>query len=90
VARTFMFRGGEMVESAEDRFRLEPGVLYVCNVGSVGQPRDHCPRAAYCVFDSKKMLVEIKRISYNITSAQNKIRKAGLPEFLATRLSQGR
>ena len=69
---------------------LEKGSSYSVNVGSVGQPRDGVCEAPYAVFDTKKNLVEIKRIEYNIAKAQNKIRKAGLPGFLADRLSQGR
>ncbi|MEW6009229.1 MAG: metallophosphoesterase family protein [Candidatus Omnitrophota bacterium] len=63
---------------------------YIINVGSVGQPRDGNWRAAYCIFDSEKREVYIKRIEYDIKTTQKKILKAGLPEFLATRLSFGR
>ncbi|MBT5872078.1 MAG: metallophosphoesterase family protein [Candidatus Latescibacteria bacterium] len=68
---------------------LIPGLRYIINVGSVGQPRDGDPRAAYCVYDSDTSLVEIKRVVYDVDEAQKKIRKAGLPEFLATRLAFG-
>ncbi|MDD5746756.1 MAG: metallophosphoesterase family protein [Candidatus Omnitrophica bacterium] len=90
IPRSFVFKDGKVRLCSESGFRIDPQGLYLCNVGSVGQPRDGSPQAAYVVFDSKKMLVQIKRISYNVVSAQNKIRKAELPEFLATRLSQGR
>lgn len=63
---------------------------YIVNVGSVGQPRDGDPRAAYCVYDSEMKQIEIKRVPYDLESAQRKIRKAGLPDLLAERLELGR
>lgn len=62
----------------------------VVNVGSVGQPRDGSPLAAYCVYDRDERSIEIKRTAYDIETAQRKILAAGLPEFLAQRLSMGR
>lgn len=63
---------------------------YIINVGSVGQPRDGNPEAAYCVYDTKKKHIQIKRVSYDIKAAAKKIIDAGLPEFLAARLLAGR
>ncbi|MCK5305625.1 MAG: metallophosphoesterase family protein [Candidatus Omnitrophica bacterium] len=63
---------------------------YIINVGSVGQPRDGDPRACYCVYDSVEKTVKIKRVEYAVSRAQEKIIKAGLPQFLATRLGGGR
>ena len=62
---------------------------YIINVGSVGQPRDGDPRAAYCLFDTKEKIISVKRIDYDIESAQRKIIEAGLPSFLAHRLKTG-
>ncbi len=62
----------------------------IINVGSVGQPRDDDPRACYVVYDSAAQKAEIRRIEYDIESAQAKIRKAGLPDVLAARLALGR
>ncbi len=69
---------------------MEEGSRYLVNVGSVGQPRDGDPRSACAVYDADKGLVEIRRVSYNILSTQQKIIRAGLPRVLATRLSEGR
>ncbi len=69
---------------------LESGSRYIVNVGSVGQPRDGDPRAAYCVFDTAERRLEIKRVSYDVETAQRKIRAAGLPDVLAERLAYGR
>ncbi|MEK6984404.1 MAG: metallophosphoesterase family protein [Nanoarchaeota archaeon] len=61
----------------------------IINPGSVGQPRDLNPKAAFCLFDTKTLKVDLKRIKYNIDKAANKIFKAGLPKFLADRLYLG-
>ena len=74
----------------ENKAKIEKDKKYLVNVGSVGQPRDGDPRAAYCVYDKKENTIEIKRVIYDIKSAQNKILKAGLPEILADRLAEGR
>lgn len=72
-----------------DKIRLEPGNKYVINVGSVGQPRDRIASAAFCVWDTKKLEVEIKRAPYNIFIARQKIVDNGLPAFLGDRLLTG-
>lgn len=59
------------------------------NVGSVGQPRDEDPRAAYGLVDTDLEIASIRRVHYDIDSVQRKIREAGLPEVLANRLSLG-
>ncbi len=62
---------------------------YIINVGSVGQPRDGSPLAAYCIYDTEKKEVQIKRVSYNIQAARAKIIQAGLPQYLGERLLSG-
>ncbi len=69
---------------------LRPGVHYLINPGSVGQPRDGDARAAFAVFDSEARTVTYFRVPYDIARAQQRIRDAGLPERLASRLSEGR
>ena len=59
------------------------------NVGSVGQPRDEDPRAAYGFVDTELEIAAIRRVHYDIAGVQRKIRDAGLPEVLANRLSLG-
>jgi predicted phosphodiesterase len=65
-------------------------VHYVINPGSVGQPRDGDPRAGYAMVDTDEGHVGIRRVPYDIARAQAKIRQAGLPGFLADRLTIGR
>lgn len=59
------------------------------NVGSVGQPRDEDPRAAYAIFDTEAGHVRIERVAYDIAREMRRIREAGLPEMLAARLEWG-
>ena len=69
---------------------IDPQCAYLVNPGSVGQPRDGDPRAAYCLYDSDAAMVTYSRVAYNILGAQQKIRDAGLPQILADRLMVGR
>jgi diadenosine tetraphosphatase ApaH/serine/threonine PP2A family protein phosphatase len=66
---------------------LIAGERYMLNPGSVGQPRDRDPRAAFLVFEDGKAVGH--RVAYPIERAAQKIRAAGLPQWLAERLSLG-
>jgi predicted phosphodiesterase len=72
------------------RYRLKPGVRYLINPGSIGQPRDGNPLASFAIYDSDARAVTIYRIPYRVYEAQQKILKAGLPRPLADRLAIGR
>jgi len=74
---------GEPVLLAQD-------LKWLAVVGSVGQPRDEIPAAAFCLYDDERKLLTFVRASYDIEGAARKIRAAGLPEFLAARLYFGR
>ena len=73
----------------ESVLQIEPDHLYLVNPGSVGQPRDRDPRAAYALFDPDAGTVEFRRTAYDVEGAAGKIVAAGLPEFLAARLFEG-
>ena len=60
------------------------------NIGSVGQPRDGDWRASYVIYHALDRFVELRRVEYDIQTTQEKIRNAGLPERLATRIAEGR
>ncbi|MBL8230087.1 MAG: metallophosphoesterase family protein [Bryobacterales bacterium] len=74
----------------ERSYELEPDACYLLNPGSVGQPRDADPRAAYATYDSAARILTLRRAKYNITVTQERILKAGLPPVLADRLMVGR
>jgi diadenosine tetraphosphatase ApaH/serine/threonine PP2A family protein phosphatase len=66
------------------------GTRHLINPGSVGQPRDHDWRAAFAIYDSVAETVVFHRVPYDVKTAQAAIRKTGLPERLAARLSEGK
>lgn len=66
------------------------GGRLVVNPGSVGQPRDSTPTLEYCILDPMYMQATIQRVKYDVASAAKKIISAGLPNYLAERLFQGR
>jgi predicted phosphodiesterase len=74
---------------AKGTLELEPDYFYLLNPGSVGQPRDGDPRAAYAVYSPEERTVEFRRVAYDVDRAAAKIRAAGLPDFLAARLHEG-
>jgi len=77
-------------EEPECVVELDPDSLILINPGSVGQPRDYDPRAAYAIWDATQGLLSYRRVAYDIDSAQRRIVAAGLPHSLAHRLAIGR
>jgi len=65
------------------------GVRALLNPGSVGQPRDGDPRAAYLLLDLEAQHASFQRVEYDVERTQQEIRDAGLPELLAARLTLG-
>jgi diadenosine tetraphosphatase ApaH/serine/threonine PP2A family protein phosphatase len=63
---------------------------WLLNPGSVGQPRDGDPRAAWLELDTEQWLARYHRVPYDIEAAASAIRAAGLPDVLAERLELGR
>jgi len=70
--------------------RIDAQKRYLLNPGSVGQPRDGDPRAAFAIADLEHHVVEFWRVPYDIAAVQERMRRAGLPEPLVQRLSVGR
>ncbi len=65
------------------------GLRALLNPGSVGQPRDGDPRAAYLLLDLDEQRASFRRVEYDVERTQREMRAAGLPEFLAGRLALG-
>jgi len=61
----------------------------IINPGGLGQPRDNDPRSSYALYDTEKNAVFFYRIEYDIKFTQQKMKEAGLPEFLVSRLGYG-
>lgn len=74
----------------ENPITLAPDSQYICNVGSVGQPRDGDPRASVVLYDFTAHEIKFLRVDYDVEKTQKKIRDAGLPDWLADRLSEGK
>lgn len=79
-----------IVPDGQTRIDLVPGRRYMVNPGSVGQPRDGDPRAAYGIVDTDTPSVTLYRVEYDVAAAQRKILDARLPEGLARRLGLGK
>jgi len=62
---------------------------YICNPGSVGQPRDCDPRASFAILDLNARTFTVHRVDYDVAGAQTATQKAGLPTILADRLAIG-
>ena len=77
------------IEGNEVTLTLAPNTRYIINVGSVGQPRDGEPKSCVVYFNTATQKLTYRRIAYNIKAVQDKIIKAGLPQALGTRLSNG-
>ena len=96
VPRTFLeTKNGDAVGTeielpeAGDELDLADGERRIVNPGGVGQPRNGDPRAAYGIWDSDTGIFTFRRVPYDVPATQKKIRDAGLPGVLATRLRLG-
>jgi len=81
---------GVYTVDSDSRFALGEGKRFFINPGSVGQPRDSDPRAAFGLLDTETREFEQVRVSYPIKQAADRIIAAGLPHFLSERLYLGR
>ncbi|MCC6696134.1 MAG: metallophosphoesterase family protein [Candidatus Hydrogenedentes bacterium] len=75
---------------SDSKFALGEGKTFFINPGSVGQPRDGDPRAAFGLYDSEKNEYEQIRAEYDIRKAADRVVESGLPPFLGERLFLGR
>jgi predicted phosphodiesterase len=78
-----------LTDLADDEVALPAEGPVLLNAGSVGQPRDGDPRAAYGILDLERSVIRMRRVVYDIATAQSRIRAAGLPPALAARLERG-
>ncbi len=85
----YAIRAGHHAARHGDRERLRPGLRYLVNAGSVGQPRDRNPQASYVIYDEEDERVEVRRVAYPVAKTQQKMRAAGIPSFLVDRLDAG-
>ena len=81
--------GREPETTGDQRWRLPEGMAVVVTVGSVGQPRDGDPRAAWTLWHPETRELEFRRTPYDVRGAAEAILAAGLPDELALRLFEG-
>lgn len=79
-----------LTPTSETRIAIGKEESWLINPGSVGQPRDGDPRAAYAIFDSEANEVSLCRVPYDHLATEKKIEAAGLPPKLGLRLAFGR
>lgn len=89
VPLAFVDDGRRVLMTMAPRIELPADARVLCNAGSVGQPRDQDPRASYVIFDSSSRIIEFHRVEYDTEEAAARIRSAGLPEQLGSRLLIG-
>jgi diadenosine tetraphosphatase ApaH/serine/threonine PP2A family protein phosphatase len=92
VALVYGYLGGKFLGGlAPDGTRIELGEgPFLLNPGSVGQPRDGDPRAAFLELDLEARVATWRRVAYDIDRTRQAIDRAGLPHRLGARLYQGR
>jgi diadenosine tetraphosphatase ApaH/serine/threonine PP2A family protein phosphatase len=81
MAELYPFRPGETLDLLKAR--------YLVNPGSVGQPRDRDPRAAYAILDTGRGTVTAHRVAYDVAKTQRQMALANLPDVLVARLAHG-
>jgi diadenosine tetraphosphatase ApaH/serine/threonine PP2A family protein phosphatase len=72
-----------------DILKLDPNRRYIINPGSVGQPRNRDPRAAFAILDLEEQVVEFHRVEYDVHETQEQMRAVGLPAALIRRIQFG-
>ncbi len=87
---SFYLKDGTVNWTMEPEVDLDGIEKALINIGSVGQPRDENPDAAYAIYDTEKGVVQIKRVPYDIDGAVKAINDAGLPRVLGERLRLGK
>lgn len=74
LTRAYRLQGGtEFRDVSSRQIFLDRDAKYVITVGSVGQPRDHDPRACFVIFNTKTRYVDFFRVPYDVRSAALRI-----------------
>jgi diadenosine tetraphosphatase ApaH/serine/threonine PP2A family protein phosphatase len=88
--QSVVFDGSNSLRSPPGEFRLVAGERMLVNPGSVGQPRDGDPRAAFLWWDRPQGILHFERVVYDVEAARRDILDGGLPPILGNRLLTGR
>ena len=90
AARVIAAKMTSFIPTSETPVQLLSGRRWLAVLGSVGQPRDGNPAAAYAMLDTTSREITYCRVPYDVETAADKIRANGLPHWLADRLLAGR
>ena len=82
--------GGRIEVLRDESIPIEKDRIYLVNPGSIGQPRDGDPRAAFLIYDEGKQEIEFHRFPYDIDSVYEAVINAGIDPYLGKRLFLGR
>lgn len=82
--------GTKTIHCSNEGVQVQKDNNYLINVGSVGQPRNFDPKAAYVIYDTEKSSITLIRVLYDFSITQQKVMNHNLPPFLAERLAKGR
>lgn len=90
LCKSFAISRERVYEVVTRQFEVRPEFRYIISVGSVGQPRDHDPRASYTIYDTDRGTFEFKRVEYDISQTAQKIFENGsLSDSFGARLFAG-
>ncbi len=89
LPRAFSLTATGVEDVWAETVEIRPGAKYIVSVGSVGQPRDHDPRACFAVWDDVARRVEYHRVDYPVATTAERIFEAGLSEHFGRRLFAG-
>lgn len=89
LCRVFSFDDNDVQQMVPGQVDLESNKQYIISVGSVGQPRDYDPRAAYAIFDTETRSFSQHRVEYDIVLSAKRIYDARLPDAFGKRLFVG-
>jgi diadenosine tetraphosphatase ApaH/serine/threonine PP2A family protein phosphatase len=89
LCRIFALNNDGVVQMVPGNVDLDPNNRYIISVGSVGQPRDYDPRAAFAIFNTETRSFEQHRVEYNIKLSAKRIYDARLPDAFGKRLFLG-
>jgi diadenosine tetraphosphatase ApaH/serine/threonine PP2A family protein phosphatase len=89
ISEEMAVRGAAPIQPTDGQVLDVSSGRYIVNPGSVGQPRDSNPHAAFALFDPEGGTVTFRRTKYDISETQAQMEVAGLPRTLITRLALG-
>ncbi len=89
LCKSFALSPNDVHEVVSSKFIIRENYKYIISVGSVGQPRDYDPRAAYTIFDTEERVFEFKRVDYDIESSARHIFETSLERNFGNRLFLG-